>query len=96
MSVQTRLRNLDLAGLPVCNSLVQADCPGKASLPGTGRPGYDGNRWIWDVGTLGIGPVNWDDPMYRQGQDCPTPDVASPRGASSSRASACRWPLTAD
>ena len=73
MSVQTRLPSLDLAGLPVCNSLVQADRPGKASLPGTGRPGCDGNRWIWDVGTLGIGPVNWDDPTVQAGAGLPHP-----------------------
>ena len=47
MLVQTRLCNLDLAELPVYNRLVQADCPGKASMPGTGRPGCDGNCWIW-------------------------------------------------
>lgn len=92
MSVQTRLCNLDLAELPVYNSLVQADCPGKASLLGTGRPGCDGNRWIWYGGTPGIGPVNRDDPTVQEGARPLALEVASPREVSTSRASAYRYP----
>ena len=73
MLVQTRLCNLDLAELPVYNRLVQADCPGKASMPGTGRPGWDGNCWIWYEGTLGIGSVNQDDPTVQGGARPPAP-----------------------